>query len=139
MLFTKSPVTLYLNLFLVHLLLTLTTEVAAAAAAFYTIGKLGKPWDSAERAQWAETREIQRSYQDEVVEKIISLKEKHGGDAFHVQKYGSLSQDPERYPLYVVQSSKELDANKPNILITGGVHGASADFCACHASMIRVP
>ena len=85
--------------------------------AFYPIGTLGTPWGAAEKAKWRDTREIQRSYQTEVRDKIHTLK-----DRFDVKQYGSLSQDPERYPLYVVRST-DFDATKPNVLVTGGVHG----------------
>ena len=85
--------------------------------AFYPIGKPGVAWSTAEKAQWRDSREIQRSYQEEVVEKIHALK-----DRFHVQQYGNLSQNAERYPVFVVRS-KNLDPSKPNVLVTGGVHG----------------
>ena len=41
---------------------------------------------------------------------------------FEVIQYGSLSQNPTRYPLYLVKS-KNFDTAKKTILITGGVHG----------------
>lgn len=85
--------------------------------AFYPIGTPGKPWGAAEKAQWRDSREIQRSYQTEVVDKIDALRNR-----FDVTQYGSLSQDPKRYPLFAVRS-KDFDASKPNILVTGGVHG----------------
>jgi hypothetical protein len=42
---------------------------------------------------------------------------------FDVQQYGELSYDKAgRYPLFCLKS-KNWDASKPNVLITGGVHG----------------
>lgn len=87
------------------------------ASRFYPIGTPGKPWNEEERAQWRATTKIQRSYKDEVIDKIDALR----GD-FDVSQYGSLSHDPERYPLYIVKS-KDWSPEKDNVLITGGVHG----------------
>lgn len=68
-------------------------------------------------AAWREQRHIQREYQQEVVPKILAL-----NSLFDVSTYGALSYDPTRYPLYVVKS-RHWNANKPTVLITGGVHG----------------
>jgi hypothetical protein len=87
----------------------------------YSVGVAGTPWGATEKVEWRDTRKIQRSYKEEVVEKIQALK-----DRFEVEQYGALSQDPERYPLYVVRSKGDFSGdnnNKPCILITGGVHG----------------
>ena len=43
-------------------------------------------------------------------------------EAFDVEQYGALSQDPDRYPLYVIKT-KRWDQTKPSALVTGGVHG----------------
>ena len=43
-----------------------------------------------------------------------------------MEQYGSLSHDEERYPLSAISTAKEsegYDANKPTVLVTGGVHG----------------
>ena len=85
--------------------------------AFYPIGSPGTAWGVEEKLQWRDSREIQRSYEEDVVDNITNLKER-----YHVESYGSLSQNPGRYPLYVVRS-RELSADKLNVLITGGVHG----------------
>jgi len=59
-----------------------------------------------------------RSYQDEVLAKLEPLKEK-----FDVSQYGSLNYiDAQRFPLFAVRS-RNWQNNKPNVLITGGVHG----------------
>jgi murein tripeptide amidase MpaA len=41
---------------------------------------------------------------------------------FEVHQYGKLEHDPERYPLMCLKT-KDFDENKPNVLVTGGVHG----------------
>ncbi|ENM5882964.1 M14 family metallopeptidase [Vibrio metoecus] len=83
----------------------------------YPIGVPGQPWQAAERQAWLAQRHIQREYQQEVVPKILALQ-----DRFEISTYGALSFDPARYPLYVVKS-RNRDASKPTVLITGGVHG----------------
>ena len=42
--------------------------------AVYSIGTIGKKWQKEEKAIWLKKQLVQRSYQDEVLEKIISLK-----------------------------------------------------------------
>jgi hypothetical protein len=86
---------------------------------FYPIGTPGEPWTDAERAQWKSETKIQRSYQDEVLTKIEKLGQ---GDLLVVEQYGALSHDPKRYPLFVVKT-KDWQADKPCVLVTGGVHG----------------
>jgi len=83
----------------------------------YPIGTPGKKWTETENVQWFEQQEIKRSYQDEVVEKIMTLKED-----FDVQQYGALTLDENRYPLFVLKT-KNWDENKKTVLVTGGVHG----------------
>ena len=87
---------------------------------FYRIGTPGKPWGDAERAAWlADVGVVKRSYADEVLAKLESLK-----DRFDVMQYGALSQDPSRYPLFCIKT-KDFDSNngKPCVLVTGDVHG----------------
>ncbi|KIE22688.1 peptidase [Vibrio sinaloensis] len=83
----------------------------------YPIGTPGQKWGDAERIAWREQTTIKREYQKEVVPKIKALAER-----FNVEQYGALSYDPERYPLLCIKS-KQWDAAKPTVLITGGVHG----------------
>lgn len=83
----------------------------------YPIGTPGEKWGDAERLAWREHTTIKREYQQQVVPKILALK-----DAFLVEQYGALSYDPERYPLYCIKS-RDWDESKPTVLITGGVHG----------------
>lgn len=74
-------------------------------------------WQQAEKENWYKQQNIKRSYQDEVVRKIQELK-----SDFEITQYGALSINPERYPLFIIRS-KNFDAAKKTVLITGGVHG----------------
>lgn len=76
-----------------------------------------QPWGAEEKINWLNEQKIQRSYQDEVLVKIDKMK-----SSVDVIPYGALSYDPERYPLFLLQS-KNFDPQKKTILITGGVHG----------------
>jgi len=100
-------------------LLTIIMAAPAAGVSAFEIGTPGVAWGPAEKIVWRDSRKIQRSYQDEVVQKILALKE---GDKYEVGTYGSLSQNPDKYPLYFCKS-KEWSPKKPSVLITGGVHG----------------
>ncbi|EEZ86514.1 conserved hypothetical protein [Vibrio harveyi 1DA3] len=83
----------------------------------YPIGTPGQPWGEAERKAWCEQRDVKRSYQEEVVTKIDSLRER-----FDVKQYGALSYDEARFPLFCIKT-RNWDAAKPVVLVTGGVHG----------------
>jgi hypothetical protein len=74
-------------------------------------------WQQADKDNWFQQQTIQRSYADDVLSKV-----KHLSASFDVTQYGALSQDPERYPLFLAKS-KNFDFTKKTILITGGVHG----------------
>lgn len=84
---------------------------------FYPIGTPGQPWTAAEKAAWLNTQKIQRSYRDEVLERLERL-----DSQFVVEPYGALSVDPARYPLLAVRNARPIDG-APWALITGGVHG----------------
>lgn len=83
----------------------------------YPIGTSGQPWGEAERKAWCEQRDVKRSYQEEVVTKIDALRER-----FDVEQYGALSYDEARFPLFCIKT-RNWDAAKPVVLVTGGVHG----------------
>jgi len=83
----------------------------------YPIGTPGQPWGDAEKAEWLATREIERSYDKEVLSKLQGMKER-----FDVLQYGALSHDSSRYPLFAVKS-RDWVKDKPCVLVTGGVHG----------------
>lgn len=69
---------------------------------FYPTGRLGQRWSEEKQVEWRDTREIQRSYQQEVVDKIMKLK-----DRYNVTQYGALSQDESRYPLFALYCQQE--------------------------------
>jgi hypothetical protein len=75
------------------------------------------PWGITEKENWFKQQTIKRSYQDEVVTSINSLK-----NSLDVSQYGSLSLDPARYPVFLIKS-KNFDPAKKTVVITGGVHG----------------
>jgi len=75
------------------------------------------PWTSAEKSQWLKEQRVQRSYADQVRSKIEALR-----SDYEITQYGSLSNDPDRYPLFLVRS-KNWNPAKKTILVTGGVHG----------------
>ncbi|KFZ37968.1 peptidase [Shewanella mangrovi] len=83
----------------------------------YPIGTPGIPWGDMEKQQWRQSQTIKRSYQAEVLDKIAAL-----GEDFDIVRYGALSYDVERYPLLALKSPS-WQADKPTVLITGGVHG----------------
>lgn len=86
---------------------------------FYPIGTPGLPWTEAEDKEWKAQTKLQRSYQEEVIDKL-KLLEEHAW--LKVVQYGALSHDLARYPLMAVQS-KEWKDDRPCVLVTGGVHG----------------
>ena len=91
---------------------------------FYPIGRAGQSWDESERAAWLQRASVvQRSYQAEVLSKLEGLRTQ----GYDVQQYGALSQNPARYPLYVVKT-KKWTREKPSLFITGGTHGYEVSF-----------
>ncbi len=83
----------------------------------YAIGDTGQKWGATEKQAWLSMQQVKRSYQQQVVSKIAALK-----THFTVEQYGELSYSSKQYPLFVVKS-RDWQANKATILITGGVHG----------------
>ncbi|MCC5880903.1 MAG: M14 family metallocarboxypeptidase [Idiomarina sp.] len=86
----------------------------------YPIGTPGKPWQAEEKQAWLAEQKRQRSYQDDVVAVLEGL-----DDELTVTQYGELaytSEAGQSYPLFAVSVST-ADAEKPYVLITGGVHG----------------
>jgi hypothetical protein len=74
-------------------------------------------WEQSDKDQWFKEQTIRRSYATDVIGKVKQLNAN-----FDISQYGALSQDPARYPLFLIKS-KNFDATKKTILITGGVHG----------------
>lgn len=89
---------------------------------FYPIGKPDEAWGDSEREEWFQyANKVQRSYAEDVLVRVEVLKTK-----FDVEQYSALSQDPQRYPLFVVKTKDFRvgeNASKPCILVTGGTHG----------------
>lgn len=89
----------------------------------YSIGTAGVPWGLIEKKEWRDSRLKQRSYFDDVVTRIDTNFRNH--PLLEVVQYGTL-QNPtandEDFPLWIIRS-KDWSSSKPNVLITGGVHG----------------
>lgn len=104
--------------------LIMSSTIATSALA---IGEVGKPWGVLEKKEWRDTRIKQRCYFEDVVPRVEKLKE---ADAFEVTQYGDLlhykDEDAkdlcDSFPLFAVRT-REWAKDKPNVLITGGVHG----------------
>lgn len=75
------------------------------------------PWNQTEKNNWFAEQTYKRSYTFDVVPKIVELE-----TDFDVRRYGVLSLNPSRYPLFII-TSKLFDVRKKTVLITGGVHG----------------
>jgi hypothetical protein len=87
----------------------------------FPIGTPGQPWGDAERAAWLARVVKQRSYFDDVVSRIDTLRER-----FEVFEYGRVISEGETFPLYAVANRGWADgakAARPLVLATGGVHG----------------
>ena len=100
---------------------TANNQIGSSLEAFYPIGTPGKPWTDEEKSLWKAGTKLHRSYREEVLDKLEILLAKAKGE-LQKEQYGALSHDPERYPLLAIRTTN-WQANKPNILITGGVHG----------------
>lgn len=88
------------------------------AARFHPIGTPGQAWGAAEKAEWRARQRPRRSYADEVVGAVDSLRAR-----FDVERYGALEYPPDgAFPLFAVRSRAHDDA-RPWALVTGGVHG----------------
>jgi len=83
----------------------------------YPIGQPGQKWQAAEKAQWLAAQNVKRSYADDVLSQIDAL-----SSQFDIKEYGTLDYASGRFPLFVLRSLT-WDKSKPNVLITGGVHG----------------
>jgi len=78
------------------------------------------PWGPEKKLKWFLNQRVKRSYRDDVLVRLEALGKK-GGNFFAIEKYGALTLDPEKYPLYIVRVGQKSDL--PYVLITGGVHG----------------
>lgn len=76
-----------------------------------------EPWGDSEKAAWRRRQSVQRDYRTLVIDRIDAL-----ADTLVVERYGALSYDSERYPLFLVKS-RTWDTERATLLVTGGVHG----------------
>lgn len=86
---------------------------------YYPIGTPGQPWTEVEDEEWKATTKRQRSYREQVLDKLLPFQDH---PQLELVQYGALSQDRERYPLVAVKSRHWIK-DRPCILVTGGVHG----------------
>ena len=94
----------------------LLAMAAAVAARAYHIGAPGSKWGPSELTAWRAERIKSRSYDDDVVKVLDSLR-----DEYDVIEYGTLTYDGVSHKLYAARS-KDWN-NRPKVLVTGGVHG----------------
>ena len=83
----------------------------------YQIGTPGIEWGIKEKCAWRSQQRIKRSYKERVLAELTAI-----GNNFSLIQYGTLFSAPHDYPLFVIKS-KNWQKDRPNILITGGVHG----------------
>jgi hypothetical protein len=103
--------------------------------AHYPIGTPGRPWDEADVAAWRLRQVRKRSYAQDVLNVIDSLRER-----FDVVEYGRLNDDEDVYSLLAIKS-RDWREDLPCMLVTGGVHGyetsgvhGALQFVARHAA-----
>jgi hypothetical protein len=90
-----------------------TTPVIPA----YPIGTPGVAWGAPEKARWLSLQQKRRSYEVDVVARIECL-----ASRFDVVEYGRLDYPPDHYRQLALRS-REISADRPWVLVTGGVHG----------------
>lgn len=83
----------------------------------YPIGTPGRPWGPEEVAAWRSRQVRRRSYAQDVLALVESLRSR-----FEVLQYGQLDYAPDTYPLLAIRSLHWRD-DLPCALVTGGVHG----------------
>ena len=74
-------------------------------------------WGPAEQAQWLAMQNVKRSYTDDVLSQLEAL-----ASQFDIKEYASLDYASGSFPLFSLRSLT-WEQSKPNVLITGGVHG----------------
>lgn len=88
-----------------------------STTAAYPIGTPGVPWGVPEKALWLSRQHKLRSFEDDVVTRIERL-----ASRFDVIEYGRLDYPPDHYRQLALRS-REVSADRPWVLVTGGVHG----------------
>lgn len=94
-----------------------TTHTMNLTPDSYPIGTPGQPWGAAELAEWRARQMKQRSYADDVLSAIDTLRLR-----FDVSTYGEVRYGEQHYPLMAIRS-RNWQAGRPYVLVTGGVHG----------------
>lgn len=83
----------------------------------YPIGTPGISWGPTEIAAWLALQSRHRSYRQDVLSVIDTLRAH-----YDVMEYGRLDYPPESYPLMAIKS-RPWRNELPCVLVTGGVHG----------------
>jgi hypothetical protein len=87
----------------------------------YPIGTPGTPWGAAEKSAWLARQVVRRGYDAEVVQPLKArLPARAELFTYGVLDYARLGLAG--YTLYAMRS-RDWDAGKPTVLVTGGVHG----------------
>ncbi|MEO5561686.1 MAG: M14 family metallocarboxypeptidase [Dokdonella sp.] len=101
----------------------------------YPVGTPGHSWNEADIAEWRSRQTRQRSYETDVLQRVVQLRAH-----FDVTQYGVLDYPPDSYPLFAIRSGN-WDDRLPCALVTGGVHGyetsgvhGALQFVETHAS-----
>jgi hypothetical protein len=85
----------------------------------YFLGTPGQAWGAAERQQWRKSQTKKRDYFTDVVSPLL----RHAAnDVFEYGKLDYRGVGAAQFPLFAVRS-REWDAQRPMVLVTGGVHG----------------
>jgi hypothetical protein len=79
-----------------------------------------KGWSTRQKLEWRDAmqRKAKRNYGQDIVSRLRRLP----ANTHTIEKYGSLRFNSARYPLFNVTIG-DLKNGRPNVLITGGVHG----------------
>jgi len=83
----------------------------------YPIGTPGIPWGSTEIATWLAKQVRHRSYEQDVLRVVDTLRSR-----YDVVEYGRLDYPPQTYPLMAIKN-RQWQSELPCVLVTGGVHG----------------
>lgn len=125
--FTATAVFLVFTIIINTMATPATTTSALATSEAVNV----KPWGVAEKKEWRDTRVKYRSYFEDVVPRVEELRKGETNEAlFEVTQYGDLphykndddSNACESFPLFAIRT-KDWSSDKPNVFITGGVHG----------------
>ncbi|MBB1271143.1 M14 family metallocarboxypeptidase [Shewanella sp. SR44-3] len=124
--------------------------LSTSQSSLYPIGTPGQAWGEQEKSLWLNQQIIQRSYAEQVLALILDSASISAFIAantadtkasaaiqsnphpeitpelelvhYHTLAYNTLHQGASDYPVYLFKS-RHWDETKPNVLITGGVHG----------------